>query len=368
MTRKFGGHRSRIAFSALLLCAFAANAPAQVTCATCSTPSILGGEKASADPRSAEVQKLDGDLDRARLAGDKAAIDAAFADEILAVDGTGEVSGKKQLLAEVRPPDPARKVTLSASNVEARLFGETAIVTSMKHATWERNGRPHSDDYRETNTYVRRKGRWVRVASQRSHEPPPYVATDVGFDVPFDATLTEGDPKATLVLYEFSDYECQFCRKFAAETASRIEKEYVRPGRLLLVFRDQPMEAIHPRAMDAAAAASCARAQRKFLPMNERLFRDPVALSKEDFARAAHEIGLDESAFRACTEDPATVAAIRRGVKEAGDIGVAGTPMFVLGVRLPGESNVRAIRMIAGAQPWEVFKATLDGLIRARGN
>jgi len=55
-------------------------------------------------------------------------------------------------------------------------------------------------------------------------------------------------------------------------------------------------------------------------------------------------------------------------MKEADGLGVRGTPIFVIGVRKPGESKVRALRMIEGTYPYEVFKTTLDAVIRSRNS
>jgi predicted DsbA family dithiol-disulfide isomerase len=101
---------------------------------------------------------------------------------------------------------------------------------------------------------------------------------------------------------------------------------------------------------------------------NERLLRDPVELSDEALARDAREIGIDPANFEHCAQDPATAQKIRAGMKEADGFGVRGTPIFVIGVRKPGESTVRALRMIEGAYPYEVFKTTLDAVIRSRNS
>ena len=53
-------------------------------------------------------------------------------------------------------------------------------------------------------------------------------------------------------------------------------------------------------------------------------------------------------------------------MNEAAGYGVYGTPMFVIGVKKPGEATVRAVRMIEGAFPYEVFKTTLDSVSRSR--
>lgn len=50
-------------------------------------------------------------------------------------------------------------------------------------------------------------------------------------------------------------------------------------------------------------------------------------------------------------------------MREASELGINGTPMFILGIRKPGTSMVQGLRMIEGGYPYEVFKATLDMLI-----
>ena len=133
-----------------------------------------------------------------------------------------------------------------------------------------------------------------------------------------------------------------------------------------MIFRDNPLEDRHPRAFAAAIAAQCAATAGKFWEMNERLLRDPVELSDGALARDAREIGIDPAKFESCVGDAAVAQRIRDGMKEAVNVGVRGTPIFVIGVRRPGESTVHALRMIEGAHPYEVFKTTLDGVIRSR--
>ncbi len=349
----------------LLLLVWTKPAPAQQTCGGCSIPSPGLATTKADDPRAEEVKRLDADLDSAWLRGDKRAVAAALAEGMISVDPTGEVTEREQILKSVKPSPAAMKASVSAADVRVMFFGDTAIVTSKKTRKWEAGDRTRSKDYRETNTYVRREGRWLLIASQDSEEPPPYFAKDVAFDLPFDERHALGDKKASVVLYEFSDYQCPHCRRFAAQTLPRVLKEYVDAGRVAFVLRDHPMENSHPRALAAATAAQCAASEGKFREMNERLLRDPVELSDADLARDAREVGIDPARFERCFQEPATAQEVRAGVKEAESFGIIGTPIFVIGVRRPAEPTVRALRMIEGAFPYGVFKTTLDGVIRS---
>src|SRR5262249_19167699 len=160
-------------------------------------------------------------------------------------------SGKVDILKRIRPPPPESKFSLVADDVQVRTLGDTALVTSVKTVTWSGSGRPYSDKYRASNTYARKNGRWLLIARQQAHEWPPYVAKDVALNLKVDDAFTRGDKKATIVLIEISDYQCPYCRRFAAETLKQIEQNYVDTGRIAFVYRDYPLETMHPFAFKA---------------------------------------------------------------------------------------------------------------------
>lgn len=356
-----------LAFAVTVL-ASAQEKPQDKTCGSCSVPSLSAAPRTAppAERRTQDLEKLDAESDRLMLAGDRSGVASLLDDRMISIGEDGSITRREKILERVRPPRPGFYVSLTPSEVAVQLFGDTAVVTAKKTRSWEVKGQAGSMTYHEANTWIRRDGKWKLISSLRTYEPPPYAAADVAFDLPFDSSRALGEKDATIVLYEFSDYECPFCRRFAHETFPRVESDYVRSGKVAVIFRDNPLEMQHPRAVPAALAGRCAAAQGKLWAMNERLLKDPVALSDEDFARNAREIGLDATAFDRCRRDPATLQQIQREMKDASERGVKGTPIFVVAVRKPGETTAQAIRMIEGAQPFEVFQKTLDGLIRAR--
>ena len=346
------------------------SAAAQTTCtAPCAAPGLSATPApapAPADPRVGEIQAIDVQLDAAKQRGDRAAVAAILDDSMIAIFGFDGVLTRDRVLDRVRPQTGGAPARVSTSDVRVQVAGDTAVQTATKTRSFDFDGHPDSFRYRETNTYARRDGRWKLVSSVFGNEDPPYSAADVSFEADFDPAASRGSADAPVVLYEYSDYECPFCRRFAAETLARVEKEYVANGRLAIVFRDNPLP-MHPRAAAAAAAGACAERMGKRWPMSEKLMKDPAALSDEDFRRYAREIGLDGAAFDRCLSDPAIPAKIQRGKDEGWTMGVKGAPIFLVGVRAPGEKRVRLVRRIDGAQPYEVFEATLNGVLRASG-
>jgi len=168
-----------------------------------------------------------------------------------------------------------------------------------------------------------------------------------------------GDPKAPITLVEFTDYQCPFCRRFFINTLSKIKKQYIDTGKVRLVLRDLPL-GFHANARPAAKAAHCAREQGKFWEMHDALFGGGGKLSKEDFARYAENIGVEDSPFQECMESDRHKEAIDRDIADAGKASINGTPGFVLGKTTDNEIEGA---LISGAQPFTSFKRQIDGLL-----
>src|SRR5205085_4648509 len=90
-------------------------------------------------------------------------------------------------------------------------------------------------------------------------QAPPVVRAEVGVD----GAPAKGSAKAPVTIVEFSDYLCPFCKR-AQPALSAIEKRY--GDKVRFVFRDYPIEQLHPGATKAAEAARCATEQGKFWP------------------------------------------------------------------------------------------------------
>jgi protein-disulfide isomerase len=121
--------------------------------------------------------------------------------------------------------------------------------------------------------------------------------------------------------------------------------ESIYGGELRLVFKHFPLTSSHPHAQAAAIAASCAGDQGKFWEMHDLLFKgalDDAAL----LADAEQVPGLDVTAWQACIANPDPASRIAEDVALATDLGISGTPTFVVNrVEIVGavpESDLRA--------------------------
>jgi len=174
---------------------------------------------------------------------------------------------------------------------------------------------------------------------------------------------SRGAASAKVAVVEFSDFECPFCGRFTTDTLPQLLREYVDTGKVRYVFRNLPLESIHPDAFRAAVAGECAGEQQRFWPLHDELFVHQNALTPDGILTDAKAADLDLPRFQQCEASAATAARVRADESQAGQVGANSTPTMFVGTLLPDGSTVRAVRIIRGAQPYETFKAAIDGVL-----
>jgi protein-disulfide isomerase len=148
------------------------------------------------------------------------------------------------------------------------------------------------------------------------------------------------NPKLTIV--EFSDFQCPYC-SIAMAHAYSVLKMY--PNDVRLVFKQFPLDQLHPQARMAAEAALAANAQGKFWEMHDKLFALSRRLSKESITAAAAEIGLNMQQFTADFSSGKYKKAVETDVAEGNTLGIQGTPTFFLnGRRYNGAFELDAVK------------------------
>lgn len=170
-----------------------------------------------------------------------------------------------------------------------------------------------------------------------------------------------GNDSAPVVLLEYSDFECPFCARYASETFGLINSEFVSTGGVQYIFRNYPLERIHPSAMKAAHAARCAHTHGKFMEMRTHLFELQKTLAQMDWRQTATEVQLDPDRFAACLEGAQNTDLVAER-REGARLGVVSTPSFLLGRREKGK-DVRLLTRITGAQSFGLFKEQIQRAI-----
>lgn len=170
-----------------------------------------------------------------------------------------------------------------------------------------------------------------------------------------------GAADAPLILVEFSDYQCPFCRRFVETTLPELKRDYIDTGKLRYVFRDFPLDRLHPQARKAAEAARCAGEQGKYWEMHDLLFHNQKALQVESLTGYARQLGLKATAFEACLAQGKYAPEVQQDLNEGTAAGVQGTPGFVLGKMQP-DGTVQGT-FIRGAQPMTAFRQAIERLL-----
>lgn len=172
-----------------------------------------------------------------------------------------------------------------------------------------------------------------------------------------------GSPEAQVVVIEFSDFQCPFCRRHVLETQPTLDEQFVDTDQIFWVFKHFPLS-IHPQAPAAGVAAECAANQNSFWEMHELLFNNMADWSISDpnsiFIDLAGELGLDIDTFTTCLNEEEVAQRVQEDMN-AGAPFVRGTPTFI--VLYGGQGSI-----IPGALPVERFSEELQKILDTVSN
>jgi protein-disulfide isomerase len=170
-----------------------------------------------------------------------------------------------------------------------------------------------------------------------------------------------GNPNADLVIVEYSDYECPFCKSFHT-TMKQIMSDY--DGKVAWVYRQFPIASLHSRAPKESEAALCAAEQggaASFWSFSDKIFETTNSNNTLDPAQLpaiASAVGLDVNAFNTCLSSGKYTNAVSTSVDAAIAAGAQGTPYSVI-LTKDGKQVV-----INGAEPLNNVRAKIDALLK----
>ncbi len=170
-----------------------------------------------------------------------------------------------------------------------------------------------------------------------------------------------GSKDAKIVIVEFSDTECPFCKRFHP-IMQKIIAEY--KGQVAWVYRHFPLDALHSKARKEAEATECAAEQGgndAFWKYIDRVFEVTPGndgLDEKELYNIADYAGLDKAKFTECLASGKYASKVDEQSKDGASAGVEGTPQSIIltkdGQKIP----------LSGAQPFEAVKAEIDRLLK----
>jgi protein-disulfide isomerase len=173
-----------------------------------------------------------------------------------------------------------------------------------------------------------------------------------------------GNPNADVVIIEYSDTECPFCKRFH-ETMLSVMDQYGKSGQVAWVYRHFPLD-MHPKARKEAEALECANelgGNAAFWKYTDKLYEITPANNGLDMTmlpKIAEMIGVDVPAFNTCLSSGKYAQRVQKDFEDGANIGVRGTPYSIIWNRKTGKQIP-----LNGAYPLENVKTMLGLAIEA---
>jgi protein-disulfide isomerase len=148
-----------------------------------------------------------------------------------------------------------------------------------------------------------------------------------------------GNPKGDVTVVEFFDYRCGYCKRVAG-AVTQLQKE---DPRVRVVYKDFPI--LGEASELAAKAALASRAQGKHQAFHDALLAAEGEMTKDTILAVAGEVGLDGKRLEADMANPEWQTVIDRNRALAKDLGISGTPGFIVGSELaPGALDLNGLK------------------------
>jgi protein-disulfide isomerase len=163
----------------------------------------------------------------------------------------------------------------------------------------------------------------------------------------------KGPQNAPITIVEYSDFQCPYCSRVLPTLKQALDTY---GDQVRVVFRQFPLNGIHPQAQKAAEASLCAHEQGSFWKLHDAMFENQRQLGVDQLKAKAGELGLNAEQFAACLDGGRYAKQVAEELAEGSRNGVSGTPaMFVNG------------RFLSGAVPFETLAGLIDDELRRKG-
>lgn len=138
---------------------------------------------------------------------------------------------------------------------------------------------------------------------------------------------TEGSENALITLVEYGDYECPYCGE-AYGVVKQIQEHF--KGKLRFVFRNFPLQEVHPHAKVAAEIAEFAGEKGHFWEMHDLIYENQEQLGMPLLIELTHALNLPVKDLEVDLENGTFVPRIQKDFMSGVRSGVNGTPTFFI--------------------------------------
>ncbi len=206
-------------------------------------------------------------------------------------------------------------------------------------------------------------GSQIAPTTQQQANRPVAEQSDVVDVRAVDSTdYIRGNPNAPIMIVEYSDYDCPFCKNYH-ETMKRVMDEFGVGGQVAWVYRQYPIAQLHPNAPRISEAALCVgelAGQDGFWTFSDLIFSEREVNAPTNMLRLnefAVTAGADSAEFETCLASGRHKATVDATLAEGSTAGIQGTPHSVI---IAGNQKAA----VEGAQPYEVVRGIVGTLIK----
>jgi len=165
-----------------------------------------------------------------------------------------------------------------------------------------------------------------------------------------------GNTNAPITILEWGDYQCTFCYKFHQNTLDIINEDFIKTGKVKIIFKDFPLNGADSKL--AAEASYCAQDQEKYWKYHDELYKNWGGertgwITRESLTKFAEIVEIDVEKFNKCLDDHKYENKVNLLYEFGKEIGIDATPSFLV-------FNDQKMIKIRGNQPLEVFLKTFD--------
>jgi protein-disulfide isomerase len=182
--------------------------------------------------------------------------------------------------------------------------------------------------------YVTKDGRFMFRGEIRDMSKDPFA--QARSQIKLNDSPSVGPAAAKLTVVEFSDFECPHCQEMYP-IVKAVQSEF---PQVRFVYKNFPLEQIHPWAMTAALAGRCVYknvSTAAFLKFQDTVFTNQDAITADNawdqITAAAVGAGATADALHSCMTAPDTKAAVNADLSEGKSLGVESTPTFFINGR-----------------------------------
>jgi protein-disulfide isomerase len=174
-----------------------------------------------------------------------------------------------------------------------------------------------------------------------------------------------GSPKARVLIVEYSDTECPYCKMFHSTMLS-IMQNYGQDGNVAWVYRHYPIAELHSKSFNEAVATECAGnlgGNSKFWEYTDKVYEVTPSnngLDPAELTNIATAIGLSSTAFDTCLGSGEFDPRVNLDIKNAEELGIAGTPYSVI-----IDNKTNQYYPIDGAYPYASLKSAIDLILQS---